>query len=471
MNIFYNITDEEILLIENISLVHAILKTMYSTEESRKIYLLITLMLIVLGLIGHTITIFVFSQKRFRNNSSNVYLLCLAINDGIYLISHMFEDTVRTYIYLNQQNKMSEIILSLNIIDKYNLACLLINYLRYVLRFISAYIIVAFTIQRVFLVYTPFSTTFKSTKSGWKTVLLITIVSFVLNIWILFILEIKNDDNKVIYCDVKENWSKEYFHVTLIYICVIMLLPILVIFICNSIIITKIIKKVSHEKKRKRSFISSSTTSSNYYSNQQQQTFITKKLNERIIRTKRGNLNFEKLNEKNTKINFIIHRSSSSQNLANHYRDHHKNENRLLFLSDARLKRRECTNILNNSDFNLRIKPYYLNMNQIINKITERANNSKKITKMLLIISFSNALLNLPYFVCWTLNYYEIMLKNGEILIEQNNLYSALKISEIFYLMSFGVFFYIYYASGSVFRNQIKYSSKIKFYLLIHLLI
>ena len=177
-----------------------------------------------------------------------------------------------------------------------------------------------------------------------------------------------------------------------------MLLPILTIFVCNSIIISKIIKKSSLKRER----------------------------------------------------NPTVNNNSKKQvNLINHISCNGKNSN---------INKIKLSGI---DDFKIRIKPYYLNMNQIINKITEKANNPKKLTRMLLVISFSNVFLNLPYFIFWTLNYYEIMIRNGETLIERNSLYSALKISEIFYLISFGVFFYIYYASGSVFRNQVKYSSNL----------
>ena len=66
-------------------------------EESRKINIFSTLILILFGLIGNSLIIFVFSQKRFRTNSSNVYLFCLAINDSLFLLIHFIEDTVKNY--------------------------------------------------------------------------------------------------------------------------------------------------------------------------------------------------------------------------------------------------------------------------------------------------------------------------------------------------------------------------------------
>lgn len=142
---------------------HEYLSSMILLNVTRKINLFMTLFLIVFGMVGHALTIFVFAQKRFRRNSSNVYLLCLAIVDSMYLIVHFFKNTIRTYmdIYSTDEPNFGEFIQLINLIDRYETSCRLINYLRNVLRMISAYCVVAFTIQRLFLVYSPFGNKFK----------------------------------------------------------------------------------------------------------------------------------------------------------------------------------------------------------------------------------------------------------------------------------------------------------------------
>ena len=142
------------------------LNSMILLEISRKVNLFLTLFIIVFGLVGHALTILVYGQKRFRRNSSNVYLLCLAIVDSMYLIVHFLKNTIRTYtdIYSTDQSYVNALIQSINLIDRNDFACRLINYLRNVLRMISAYCIVAFTVQRLFLVHSPFGNRFKFVK-------------------------------------------------------------------------------------------------------------------------------------------------------------------------------------------------------------------------------------------------------------------------------------------------------------------
>lgn len=129
-------------------------------EIVKKVNIISVIIIILIGLFGHGLTIFVLRQKRFRNNSSSVFLLCLAINDASFLLNHFFEDTVRAYkeVFINENNYddlFNQFFDLLDIADKNDFVCRFVNYLRNVLRFISSYSIVAFTLQRVSIVYLP----------------------------------------------------------------------------------------------------------------------------------------------------------------------------------------------------------------------------------------------------------------------------------------------------------------------------
>ena len=63
---------------------------------TKKINIFLTFFIVIIGLCGHFLTILVYSKKRFRLNSSQIFLLCLAINDSLFLIVHFFEDTNRS---------------------------------------------------------------------------------------------------------------------------------------------------------------------------------------------------------------------------------------------------------------------------------------------------------------------------------------------------------------------------------------
>ena len=220
-------------------------------EIAKTINVIAMFLVIIVGIFGHSLIIFIYSQKRFRTNSSNVYLLCLAINDMLFLIIHLFEDTIRTFkeLYLaeNTSSLIINLIAALNLIDKYNIACQMISYFRYILRFTSAYMLVMFTLQRLSIVKSPMSLTFKSKKSAWLICFTIVFISFIINSWIIFIFEI-HPERGVSICDVKRKWSDEYFKATAFYIILIIFIPIIVMLISNLVIIKSLMKSDSRQK-------------------------------------------------------------------------------------------------------------------------------------------------------------------------------------------------------------------------------
>ncbi len=195
------------------------IESSYIFAETRKLNIYLTILSIGVGLVGNALAVMVFSKKKFRVNSSSIYLFCLAISDGLFLLIHFFEDTLRAYIdhYLNKnvavheacklqytmhlnnfkphtiENYMlNETISSnghmlrlLNITDRFDFFCKLINYFRYFLRFISAYIIVAFTVNRCIGLYFPdWKQRLETKKLSKLIIFIIFLISLVANTWV-----------------------------------------------------------------------------------------------------------------------------------------------------------------------------------------------------------------------------------------------------------------------------------------------
>ena len=388
----------------NISDLSDNLKSNAFLDLSRKINLFATLVVAFIGLIGHSLIIFVFGHKRFRTNSSNVFLFCLASNDSLFIIIHLFEDTIRTYkdIYINDSNSedlLNQMITFLDITDRFGFICILINYLRYVLRFISSYIQVAFTIQRLSIVYSPLTNRFKSKKSAWGTCFMIAFMSCIVNIWTYYLFELQTDEAGSKYCDVKKIWSSIYFKITALYIVLVILIPIVLIFISNSIIIGSLIK---------------------------------------------SNLNREKLNKQtNKKLEPLIKSEMCSPRLA-----------RSTTLTNSKtLKTVKDLLVTIGGDLSptAKLKPFYSSVIKIANKP-----NSNSATKILLLITFVFGILNLPYLIVWFIFYYQMAFNQMADMTIKDYLFALLQICEIFYMLNYAILFYIYCCSGSKFRNQLK---------------
>lgn len=379
--------------ISNDNILFETLNSYLFLEQSRKINLVLTSIVIIFGLVGNSLIIFIFGQKRFRKNSFNIYLLCLAINDSIFLIVQFFEDTLKNYTHIYTDN--TNFLHLLNLIDRFQLACSLIEYLRYVLRSISAYIIVSFTIQRYMMVKSPLiSKKFESKISAYKTVVSVVVVSFLCNSWVPFMFD--TGTHKL--CMLNEIKSIFYSSLRILYVFLTMVLPLIIILVSNYLI-----KLKSVEDDLKRTEIS-----------------LVSMKSKKIISTK-------------------IRRSKR-----------YKHE-------------------MTRCEYKIRV--HYLNINEYINRITSREENHQKINKCFLLISITYSLLNLPYLISWCLFYYKLKDQNneaddgsdddgggGENTIWENYLFACVKLTEILYLLNYGINFFIYCFSGSIFRKQFRYA-------------
>jgi hypothetical protein len=237
-------------------------------DKTREINIYTTIVVIIIGLIGNILAVIVFIQKRFRKTSSEVFFLVLAISDGLFLLTHFFEDTLRTIIdFYIRNNKTiraySECILNesdttflksiddsifsiINIVDKFEFSCRFFNFLRHFLRFTSAYLITTFTIHRVIGLYlTSYKRILTTTVAAWKTVVCLLIVAAIFSSFLPFLFKLNEDQINfisVVHCDTDRAKGYLYFITIVIYIIFVMFIPITTIITCNILIIMQIYK-------------------------------------------------------------------------------------------------------------------------------------------------------------------------------------------------------------------------------------
>lgn len=135
-------------------------------------------------------------------------------------------------------------------------------YMRYVLGFVSSYILVAFTLERLTVITWPLSQTFKRKKNSWFIVSLIVCLGLTLNVWSPLMFGINESETEsfsrhsnqtvklqaVKYCDASRFLSHVYFKITAVYIVLTTLVPIVIIFVSNILIILQVLKADSKRK-------------------------------------------------------------------------------------------------------------------------------------------------------------------------------------------------------------------------------
>ena len=340
---------------------------------SRKANICATLSFILFGLIGNILLISVFLNRKFRINSSNVYLLSLAVNNTLFLVIHLEEtfksfvdvfgdfgqDDVTTRYYYDYFYKLA---LKLNLTDNFSVACRSFNFLRYVLRFNSSYIILAFTFQRLSLLIFPSTEKKLNSKIiAWKTVITIAIVSLLFNSWVLILFKTQTQ-NDVKHCDVDMTWKDEYYILTLVYTLLIIVAPIFAITISLLFICVKIFsKKPLTSLFRKQSVV---------------------------------------------RFNF---------------RSKKKNSNEPETFHEPLVQEKK-----------LKLKSYFMDVNKVINRISNKTNNSIKITKVLVLIATLYAAFNIPYLIISFVFFYNILEQEMDS-TGKNYLFGSVQIAEIFY--------------------------------------
>jgi cbb3-type cytochrome oxidase subunit 3 len=217
-------------------------------------------------------------------------------------------------------------------------------------------------------------------------VVILAVLGIVLNVWVPFLFQIRGEKNT--YCDIVREYSGIYFKITIAYIILTMLIPILIICVCNTLIIY-----------------------------------------------------------------FVFRANKKRQTLTN---------NKPIASPKKSYGMSENINLMSTMEMGSTAALDYTALNRN-NKMTKSAKNRKscpadsnKITRMLILMSFSYAILNLPYFVSWCLFFYQMGIKNNQSVIIKYHLFSLINLCEIFYVLNYGVHFFIYCASGKKFRELLR---------------
>ncbi len=333
---------------------------------------------------------------------------------------------------------------ALTLVDKNIGLCKLANFSRYSLRFISAYLTLAITIQRLLVVYHPFNIRFKDKRFAWRSIGLIFLIGLVLNAVVpfFFCINQKESNELDVYCDVNKNTKLEYLLLNLNYSLIIIIIPSIVILVSNCLIIYKTNKQNSLRKTlnessrfRKTSFLKMSVRS-------EINLLALKSLGTGNLKLK-SSLSCDALKMSSNLKEQVIQKNEN-------FKNSRSNPNYKLTPLIAEINQQKA----DSSPTQTRIKPHYFTKEQLIMKNTKKL-SQKHFTTMLLVISFSFVCLNTPYFIFWLLFFYDSAFFQNDRVI-QNNLFSALQIAEIFFVLNYAALFIILLATGSLFKSQLK---------------
>ncbi len=128
------------------------------------------------------------------------------------------------------------------------------TYLRHTLRFAAHWIVVAFTLERLIVVYFPLQTSvICNPRIARRICLFILIISFLLPFYSFLMSDVIDDDKQRLpECDIMNRFKKIYFYLTIIYGNLTLTFPILIVCIVNILTVRQLLRAGRLRKKQQQ---------------------------------------------------------------------------------------------------------------------------------------------------------------------------------------------------------------------------
>ncbi|CAG2233682.1 TRHR [Mytilus edulis] len=200
------------------------------------VFTYVTPVIFAVGIIGNTISLLVFLTKNMRKLSASVYLAALSTADLMALIFYVLVEWIRKGIPIGSGQVTAPFLES-------NGVCQIILFMSYSFRFLSAWLVACFTLERYVGVCHPLKRKdVCNLRSSKRIVFFAVIISFVIASFRPWLSEVRYvGPNDVPSCTRR----LEHTYLSFVYDCIfgvcITFLPFLIITILNTLIIRKLI--------------------------------------------------------------------------------------------------------------------------------------------------------------------------------------------------------------------------------------
>lgn len=200
------------------------------------VFTYVTPVIFAVGIIGNTMSLMVFLTKNMRKLSASVYLAALSTTDLLALLCYVLVEWIRKGIPAEPGEVTAPFL-------NRNGVCQIILFLSYVSRFLSAWLVACFTLERYVGVCHPLKRKdICNLRSSKRIVFFAVVVSFLIASFRPWLSEVHYvGPNNVPSCA----WRKEHKTLAFVFDCVfsvcITFLPFLIITVLNTLIIRKLI--------------------------------------------------------------------------------------------------------------------------------------------------------------------------------------------------------------------------------------
>ncbi|UJR22267.1 hypothetical protein I4U23_025328 [Adineta vaga] len=207
-----------------------------------------SIILVIVGMIGSLLSIKVFSSTKIRRNSSNEYLITMSFIVALLLFNYFCDEVLRALVH------DFNVDLPLNLIDLSGPLCKCSTYFRHTLRFAAHWIVVAFTLERLIVVYFPLQTSVLcNPRSARRICFVIVILSFLLPFYSFIMSDvIVNENRQLPECDIMKRFNRIYFYLTIVYGNLTLTFPICIVCIVNVLTVRQLLRAGRLRKKQQQ---------------------------------------------------------------------------------------------------------------------------------------------------------------------------------------------------------------------------
>lgn len=219
----------------------------HSISASQSFYTYVTPVVLTVGIAGNVLSLIVFLTRNMRKLSASTYLAALSISDICALFFYVLTDWLRRgFPYFPGQPKA--------VFLEDDGVCQIQMYLSYVSRFISAWIIVTFTVERYIGVCHPLRRKdISGSRSAHKVIVSLIVIAFILMIYKPILTGRYENTMKyltVARCSRDPNFPLLSFILDSIFALSITFVPFLLISILNTLIIRRLYLRNKRNLKR-----------------------------------------------------------------------------------------------------------------------------------------------------------------------------------------------------------------------------
>ena len=220
------------------------LRDMKFFEASMSLYAYLTPLVIIIGVIGNSLSLAVFTSKMMRKLSASYYLASLAASDNIVLVTHVLIEWLKVGLPYWPGGRSTNVVGYVGLCETQ----LLVSY---VFRFLSAWLIVIFTVERYIGVCRPLRRRERCTVSfARKTIVGITFAAILLSLY-KPILSHVNPDNGA--CGGKKQHIRLNSILDPTYAMLTTALPLLIIIVLNLLITRQLL--ITRRRHKRSNFL------------------------------------------------------------------------------------------------------------------------------------------------------------------------------------------------------------------------